>query len=232
MRHFSGDFKGVRLLMLDELDAIAGGDGEDTDSPPAPDPEQPDIIVIGTRITSAPVPGFASPVTIDLPSDPSPQAQGAFNVGGGCNTSQGELSEALYNLSTGSAAARAIVDAARESSLTINLIREDTTSDRDGYSTNTHILSWDAFSATYGQNYDGSAYTESPTMSLAHELVHWANPNLTEVEVIAVTNEIAKQMNQSFGTDYETHRDNHTGLGRTNVNDTDNANASDRPACT
>jgi hypothetical protein len=31
MRHFSGEFEGVRLLMEDELYAISGGDGEDTD---------------------------------------------------------------------------------------------------------------------------------------------------------------------------------------------------------
>lgn len=31
MRHFSGEFEGVRLLMADELDQIAGGAGEDTD---------------------------------------------------------------------------------------------------------------------------------------------------------------------------------------------------------
>lgn len=31
MRHFSGEFTGIRTLMLDELDLIAGGDGEDTD---------------------------------------------------------------------------------------------------------------------------------------------------------------------------------------------------------
>jgi hypothetical protein len=31
MRHFSGDFVGVRLLMDDELEKIAGGEGEDTD---------------------------------------------------------------------------------------------------------------------------------------------------------------------------------------------------------
>lgn len=31
MRHFSGEFKGVRPLMADELDRISGGDGEDTD---------------------------------------------------------------------------------------------------------------------------------------------------------------------------------------------------------
>jgi hypothetical protein len=31
MRHFSGDFDGLRLLMEDELDFIAGGEGEDGD---------------------------------------------------------------------------------------------------------------------------------------------------------------------------------------------------------
>lgn len=34
MRHFSGEFEGVRLLMADELDLIAGGEGEDTDDVP------------------------------------------------------------------------------------------------------------------------------------------------------------------------------------------------------
>lgn len=34
MRHFSGEFEGVRLLMADELDRIAGGEGEDTDEVP------------------------------------------------------------------------------------------------------------------------------------------------------------------------------------------------------
>ncbi|WP_154667221.1 hypothetical protein [Niveispirillum irakense] len=31
MRHFSGEFEGIRLLMGDELEQIAGGEGEDTD---------------------------------------------------------------------------------------------------------------------------------------------------------------------------------------------------------
>lgn len=35
MRHFSGEFEGIRPLMADELDLIAGGEGEDTDDVPA-----------------------------------------------------------------------------------------------------------------------------------------------------------------------------------------------------
>lgn len=34
MRHFSGELNGIRLLMLDELEAVAGGDGEDADDIP------------------------------------------------------------------------------------------------------------------------------------------------------------------------------------------------------
>ena len=47
MRHFSGEFEGIRLLMADELDAIAGGDGEDTDdNTPPPPPDQINEIVV------------------------------------------------------------------------------------------------------------------------------------------------------------------------------------------
>lgn len=40
MRHFSGEFDGLRLLMEDELDLISGGDGEDAD-------EIPTVTVVG-----------------------------------------------------------------------------------------------------------------------------------------------------------------------------------------
>jgi hypothetical protein len=48
MRHFSGEFSGVRLLMEDELLMIAGGDGEDTDDV-AP-PEVDEIVVNGVPL--------------------------------------------------------------------------------------------------------------------------------------------------------------------------------------
>jgi hypothetical protein len=46
MRHFSGEFPGLRLLMEDELLEIAGGEGEDTDSGPPPT-EVEEIVVNG-----------------------------------------------------------------------------------------------------------------------------------------------------------------------------------------
>lgn len=52
MRHFSGEFSGLRLLMADELLEIAGGEGEDTDDVPPPPPEPDDIVVNGQRLSN------------------------------------------------------------------------------------------------------------------------------------------------------------------------------------
>lgn len=50
MRHFSGEFSGVRLLMADELVQIAGGDGEDTDDVQPP-PEMEEVVVNGQALS-------------------------------------------------------------------------------------------------------------------------------------------------------------------------------------
>lgn len=73
MRHFSGEFKGVRLLMADELDQIAGGEGEDTDDVPPP-VEGDDIIVNGQRLPNN---YYYSP--------PIVTGGGGFGAGGGGN---------------------------------------------------------------------------------------------------------------------------------------------------
>lgn len=48
MRHFSGEFEGIRLLMADELTEIAGGEGEDTDTVPPTEVEE--VIVNGVLL--------------------------------------------------------------------------------------------------------------------------------------------------------------------------------------
>jgi hypothetical protein len=52
MRHFSGELEGLRLLMADELDLIAGGDGEDTDDQPQPPPTELEQIVVTANVTT------------------------------------------------------------------------------------------------------------------------------------------------------------------------------------
>lgn len=51
MRHFSGELDGLRLLMADELDLIAGGDGEDTDENPQPPPTDLGTITVTANST-------------------------------------------------------------------------------------------------------------------------------------------------------------------------------------
>lgn len=51
MRHFSGELDGLRLLMADELELIAGGDGEDTDDVPEPPPTRLDEVVVNAHVT-------------------------------------------------------------------------------------------------------------------------------------------------------------------------------------
>lgn len=58
MRHFSGEFEGVRLLLADELDAIAGGNGDDTDDvvePPPPDQINEIVVTAGRSYVDLPL---------------------------------------------------------------------------------------------------------------------------------------------------------------------------------
>lgn len=226
MRHFSGEFEGIRLLMLDELDAIVGGEGEDTDDVPTPDPnDNEEIVVTGRRIQMyAPSSPSAPPIIFDLPPDTDPAA-GQFQVmGDPCPTARSELNEALDNLAAGSTIAAAMIQAAKESFVRIDLIRTDATSGvrDDVYDPNTKTIHWDPFSASSGQNSNGSFYYESPTMALMHEVAHWANPNASEADIMRFTNEIARQMNATLGTNYGTNRDIHAGSYFI-VDDTDSA---------
>lgn len=228
--------------MVDELDLITGGNGDDTDDVPAT-PEEPEIVVTGTRITSAPVPGFSIPIEIFLPPPPAPSGSGEsggsggdFDLSGGCGASQSEFREALSDLEAGSAAARAIIEAAKQNGLDVMLIREDITDQRNGYTPdpavpNGGVLKWDPFSSWTGTNFDESIYTLSPVMILMHELIHWANNNLTEIEVISVANEIAKEMNMNLGTNFDTHRDRHYADSKRNVGDSGDVSEGSRPSC-
>ncbi len=97
MRHFSGEFSGVRLLMADELDAVAGGDGEDTDDVPTEE-----IIVTGNRYY-VPFPvtfygGQGGTATLNTP-EPTDQAsvQVELNINRTLTAAEGAAVDALNN---------------------------------------------------------------------------------------------------------------------------------------
>lgn len=220
MRHFSGEFEGVRLLMADELDLIAGGEGEDTDDvPPPPDDNDEEIVVTGRRITMNPVdlPSLP-PIIIDLPPDES--GAGGLNIGGDpCPTARNELNETLDKLSSGSPTAKLILDAAKDSWINISLIKPGDAVETAMYNNSTKTIYWDPFEAYSGTNLNGSTYTETPIMVLMHELVHWSNPALNESQVMRMTNEIARELNANLGTSFSTGRDSHTAFSEYAVTD-------------
>lgn len=83
MRHFSGEFSGIRLLMSDELLEIAGGEGEDTDDVPPPPPEPDEIVVNGQRLPNN---FYYSP--------PIVTGGGGFGGGGGGNGPEDDYRDA------------------------------------------------------------------------------------------------------------------------------------------
>lgn len=71
MRHFSGEeeFQGIRLLMLDELELVSGGNGDDTDDIARQDlVGESDIVVNGTRFRY----GVEVPIDWVFPYTPPP----------------------------------------------------------------------------------------------------------------------------------------------------------------
>lgn len=77
--------------------------------------------------------------------------------------------------------------------------------------------------ATYyvGTNSDGSQYTLTPIMALAHELVHAGNAGnpayqglSSEPLTMSIANQIAREMNAATGSDYDATRDIHNATGR------------------
>ncbi|AOH85620.1 hypothetical protein AWL63_18435 [Sphingomonas panacis] len=207
--------------MLDELDAIAGGEGEDTDEVADPDEE---IVVTGRRITMTPINLNLPPIIIDLPPDYDPDPGQLGITGDPCPVVRSELNEALSNLEAGSPTGALIIAAARESYVNINLMQIGVNYADDFYDDWTKTIYWDPFSALSGVNSDGVTYfAESPTMLLMHELVHWANPQLGHEGVWRLTNEIAREMNANTGTSHGTNRDNGGGSNYI-VTDTDSTN--------
>lgn len=231
MRHFCGELTGLRLLMADELDLIAGGNGQDTDDIP----EDEEIVVTGRRIKMIDPTGYFGPIEYDMPQSGSGSD---FNYGDEddepCPTERSELDEALANLAAGSPTASAIIAAAKSNSVNIIIVNVQ---DSDGYddvfyNNSTKTIYWDPFAAASGTNsYNGEGYAEAPTMTLMHELVHWSNPTLSEFDVIRITNEIAREMNSS-GSSFYVNRSDHAGQGYYTVNDTDSSTYNlVRPGC-
>ncbi|QXT35368.1 hypothetical protein KV697_16755 [Sphingomonas sanguinis] len=124
----------------------------------------------------------------------------------------------------GSNTARNLISDAAGKNVIFNIIRIDTKDggNQDGYYPDTNTLAWDPFSGvTFTQN--GQSISVEPIMALAHELAH-AVYGSSEDKAMATANQIAKEMNESFGSSYYSNR---TVYGQGSYFNTDSIDSKD-----
>ena len=111
--------------------------------------------------------------------------------------------------------------------------------DRIRFEPATGAITWDPFIYVDGFNTDGTPYSVSPIMLLAHEFVHAAyrddpayqGPD-SEPLVMQIANQIAAEMNAATNSNYNTDRNNHVRDGQYNTNSVTSTHLSIvRPAC-
>jgi hypothetical protein len=159
-----------------------------------------DIVVVGEQ---------PLPPEIQLRPDPDLENDGDIVVvGDQCPTARIEAAQALSQLAQGSPIMRAIIESAGEHYVVLDLLR---TAESAYFNSGTMQISWDPFLAFEFENTDGSRGYIAPALALAHELLHWAMPGASELQVIAMANLVAAQLNQFYGTNFATNRDQHGG---------------------
>ena len=179
--------------------------------------EGEEIVVDGSRLVTIQIPPELL-AKLELPSRTEPSYDGAVLavIGDTCPTARAEAQEAINALLAGSSTMRDVIDAAIKDGQRLLLVK-----DMDGafYNVTDNMVIWDPFAAFEGVNSNGTTWYHPPALALAHELLHFAMPNATEAEVIQMTNFVAAQMNQHFGTSFSTNRDQHHSVTSFLVND-------------
>lgn len=181
------------------------------------------IVVTGTRtrfieIVTDPSPTGATPLPTDYgvihEHPPEPLIMGV--EGDTCPVANTAAKDSLQSLYDNSPTARALIKAAAAAGVSINLF----TANLDGSGLQPgfegSVIDWDPFQGISGFNTNGTPYALTPIMILAHELVHAGNAGNpafqganAELVTIAVSNQIASEMNAATGQNYNTNRDSH-----------------------
>jgi hypothetical protein len=192
---------------------------------PAPDPTLPDVLVLGHRSdTNTDVfvtfDDMGMGYTVDFGGSGSSASTGPGEIDF-IDASDAERAAADYALALlykYSPTAHELIDTIVANGTKLNLITASLggLGGQDIFSIPQNQILWDPFMAVQGRNLDGSLYTESPLMLLAHELVHAGHPSdsayqgpESETLVMQIANSIAAEMNAATGSNYDTTRDNH-----------------------
>ena len=91
--------------------------------------------------------------------------------------------------------------------LTINFVHGTENEDLNQYHADTGVLDWDPDMASMVYSANGTVGTDSSALSLAHEMAHRADPNLTtepdpEDVATAVQNQVASQLGEASQANY------------------------------
>jgi hypothetical protein len=229
----------MRVLSEYEIALVSGGnsDSEMDDYPP--------IDVYGYSPFDPNQDYWPEPDNTDIGGGSGDSTNGADEIvvtGRDCPVDQEAASDALELLYNNSATARALIDAAGDNGVVINLVLTNPSGfgARPQYDPMTNMISWDAFQYQEGLNSDGSRWAISPIMILAHELVHAANSGnpayqgaASEALVISIANQIAREINQATGSNFDTTRDTHSRNYQGHTNSiTGTTFTIQRPGCT
>ena len=173
----------------------------------------------------------------EAPSPP-PSVPDFHLRGRDCPIDKDAAHQALDELYNGSRTARDLMDSAFQHGVQLDIFKWNSVSPDQVDEYRDRSIFWDPFLMASGTNKDGSVYVQSSEMALAHEFVHagnWDNPKFqgsdSEAAVMAVENQIARELNAGYGLNYQTNRDNHTGqsYNSTSIHDTQGGLRSDCP---
>jgi hypothetical protein len=143
-------------------------------------------------------------------SDESPAAEEVPVTGRNCPAEQAAAQQALDLLYQNSPTARSLIESAKSNNVGIHIIQINPAlahgQQLNQFDYGNGIIYWDPFVYITGFNTDGSTYTLTPIMLLAHELVHagyrfdpaWQGHD-SEWQVIPLANVIAQEMSAATG---------------------------------
>lgn len=184
---------------------------------------EPEIVVVGQRIYWYVYLGDPSDVPVpNTDTTIQPTEGGAMatqiELFDACPVEQAAANTSLSLLYIHSPTARALIDTMGANGTALNLITASLTG-LGAQARFDHInnqVTWDPFVYTEGTNIDGSTYTLAPIMVLAHELVHAGHAgdpayqlDGSETLVMQIANQIAAELNEATGSNYDTTRDSH-----------------------
>lgn len=130
-----------------------------------------------------------------------------------CRTDAQTRQEAEDFLMANSPTARDLINTIRNQGTQIEVMDSRVTENSGSYNHIENVIRWDPFLMFDGVNANGSPYTISPIMALAHEIAHASERNnplgYSESYAMLTANQIARELNSALNRSYDDSRNEH-----------------------